>query len=223
MHVLVIDPAGTIAPRLVPSLREEGHDVQESTDPCLAAWRVEVTEVDVVVFCTMQPTLGDLELVAEIGGSDLRTPIVVLTAHAPVPDVVRLLDAGADDVLISPTSGAEIGARLRSVARRSRPVPEEQLEVGTLRLVPDERRAWRNEIELELSPREFELLEFFMRHPDRLLSRNLLLHALWDLAYAGRSNVVDQQVSHIRAKIDRPFGRHDLETVRGLGYRLRAS
>lgn len=223
LRVLVIDPVGSVAPRLVRSLRADGHEVDETTDPRTAHWRVGATAVDVVLLCTTGPTLTDLELVTALGGADDRTSIVVLSAHAPVPDVVRLLDTGADDVLVSPCSGAEIAARLRAVTRRARPAPEEELRIGSLRLVPDERRAWRNGTELDLSPRQFELLEFFMRHPGRLLTRDVLLHAIWDLAYAGRSNVVDQQVSQVRAKIDRPFGRHDLQTVRGLGYRLRTS
>jgi two-component system OmpR family response regulator len=145
----------------------------------------------------------------------------MLTARDAVEDRVRGLDAGADDYLTKPFALAELLARLRALARR---VPVERpamLSVGTLSLDPATAVAWRGEVEIDLSARELALLEAFMRRPGQLLSQTQLLEAAWDMAYEPRSNVVEVYVRYLREKIDRPFGVRSLETVRGLGYRLR--
>ncbi len=145
----------------------------------------------------------------------------MLTARDSVGDRVRGLDAGADDYLVKPFSLLELGARLRALARRGdRPRPVVLAE-GDLRLDPAARRAWRAETELRLSPKELALLQLFLRHPGDVLTRSQIIEAVWDFAYDGGSNVVDQYVNYLRRKLDTPFGRHDIETVRGIGYRLR--
>jgi two-component system OmpR family response regulator len=149
------------------------------------------------------------------------TPVLLLTARDAVDDRVTGLDAGADDYLVKPFAFSELLARLRALHRRK---PEERpvvLEVGDLRLDPALGRAWRGETEVSLSAKEFALLEQFMRRPGEILSRDRLLDAAWDMAYERKSNLVDVYVRYLREKIDRPFGRHGLETVRGSGYRLR--
>jgi two-component system, OmpR family, response regulator len=145
----------------------------------------------------------------------------MLTARDGVEDRVAGLDAGADDYLPKPFSFAELLARLRALVRRGAPERPTVLEVGDLRLDPATRQAWRGEREVRLSAKEFALLETFMRRPGQVLSRYQLLEHAWDYAYENRSNVVDVYVRYLRAKIDRPFGRDSLETVRGVGYRLR--
>lgn len=137
--------------------------------------------------------------------------------------MVAVLDAGADDVISSPVRLGEIAARLRALGRRVALNASAAIEVGTLKLDTDAHRAWRQTCEIQLSTREFDLLETFMRNPGRVLSRNVLLESVWDVAFAGSSNVVDQYVGHLRRKIDRPFGTNDLQTVRGSGYRLSAA
>lgn len=223
MKLLVLDRSGAVGPRLHASLENRGYEVDSTSASSIALWHSGIGSIDAVVFCCDRPGLDDLATVAELGGNPDRIPVVVLVAAADDTDVVRVLDAGADDLLCSPVSAREFDARLRAIVRRATPPAGPSLEVGTLRLEPQERRAWRDDHELELSPREFDLLEVFMRHPGRLLTREFLLDGVWDIAYLGRSNVVDQGVSHVRRKIDRPFGRDDLQTVRGAGYRLRAS
>jgi two-component system OmpR family response regulator len=148
-------------------------------------------------------------------------PIIMLTARDAVEDRVRGLDAGADDYLIKPFSLAELLARLRALARRGPVERPTVLEVGDLRLDPATRCAWRGDTEIELSAREFAVLETFMRRPGQVLSQMQLLEAAWDLGYEQRSNVVEVYVRYLREKIDRPFGVKSLETVRGMGYRLR--
>jgi two-component system OmpR family response regulator len=145
----------------------------------------------------------------------------MLTARDQIDDRVRGLDSGADDYLVKPFAFAELLARLRALARRAPAERPAILEVGDLRLDPAEHRGWRGDAELDLSAKEFALLELFMRRPGETLTRDHLLAAGWDMAYERRSNVVDVYVRYLREKIDRPFGRDSLETVRGVGYRLR--
>ena len=135
---------------------------------------------------------------------------------------MRGLDVGADDYMTKPFSMQELAARLRALARRGRPERPTLLAVGDLRLDPATRRAWRGDVELELSPKEFALLELFLEHPGTVLTRTMIIEQIWDYEFDGVSNVVDQYVGYLRRKVDRPFGTDDLETVRGVGYRLRS-
>ena len=169
----------------------------------------------------MLPDFDGFEVCRRIRGNGQWVPVIMLTARDSVGDRVRGLDAGADDYLVKPFSLAELAARLRALARRDdRPRPVVLAE-GDLSLDPAAKRAWRAGTELHLSPKEFTLLELFLRHPGDVLTRSRIIEAVWDFAYGGGSNVVDQYVNYLRRKIDTPFGRHDIETVRGMGYRLR--
>jgi two-component system OmpR family response regulator len=145
----------------------------------------------------------------------------MLTARDGIGDRVRGLDAGADDYLVKPFSLLELSARLRALARRDDRRRPAVLAEGDLKLDPASKRAWRAGTELQLSPKEFSLLEFFLRNTGTVLTRSAIIEAVWDFAYDGTSNVVDQYVNYLRRKVDIPFGRNDIETVRGIGYRLR--
>jgi two-component system OmpR family response regulator len=145
----------------------------------------------------------------------------MLTARGELAARVRGLDSGADDYLAKPFSFDELFARLRALIRRGAPERPTLVHCGDLRLDPATRRVWRGDIELALSPKEFALLELFLRHPGHVLTRTRILEHVWDFSYDGGSNVVDQYVGYLRRKIDRPFGVTQLETVRGVGYRLR--
>jgi len=148
-------------------------------------------------------------------------PILMLAARDGVDDRVAGLDAGADDYLTKPFSFEELLARLRALNRRTPAERPVTVEVGDLRLDPAAHRAWRGQTELDLSAKEFALLELLMRRPGNVLTRGQLLEGAWDMAYERRSNIVDVYIRHLREKIDRPFGSDTIETVRGVGYRLR--
>jgi two-component system, OmpR family, response regulator len=170
----------------------------------------------------MLPGADGFEVCRRLRHDGVWTPVLMLTARDGVDDRVVGLDAGADDYLTKPFAFEELLARLRALTRRAPVERPPVLEVGDLRLDPAAHRAWRGDRELDLSAKEFALLELFMRRPGVTLSRTQLLDGAWDIAFESRSNVVDVYVRYLREKIDRPFGRDSIETVRGVGYRLRA-
>jgi two-component system, OmpR family, response regulator len=173
------------------------------------------------VLDVMLPGMDGFETCRRLREEGIWSPVIMLTARDSVEDRVAGLDGGADDYLAKPFSFAELLARLRALARRGPVERPAVLEVGTLKLDPAARRVWREETEVNLSAKEFQLLETFMRHPGEVLSRYQLLEHAWDYDYENRSNIVDVYVRYLRDKIDRPFGANQLETVRGAGYRLR--
>ena len=203
------------------ALKEEGHAVDVAADGPQGLWLATENEYGAIVLDVMLPGMDGFQLCRRLRESGAWAPVLMLTARDGVTDRVRGLDAGADDYLVKPFSLLELAARLRALARRDGRGRPPVLAEGDLRLDPASKQAWRAGIELHLSPKEYSLLEFFLRHPGRVLTRSSIIEAVWDFAYDGGSNVVDQYVNYLRRKIDAPFGRRDLETVRGMGYRLR--
>ena len=187
-----------------------------------AVGMARATDYDAIVLDVMLPDIDGFETCRRLRAEGRWAPIVMLTARDAVEDRVRGLDQGADDYLTKPFSLAELLARLRALVRRGHAARPVVYEAGDLRLDPATRQVWRGDTEIALSAREFALLETFMRRPNRVLSRFELLEHAWDYDYDNRSNVIDVYVRYLREKIDRPFGRASLETVRGAGYRLRA-
>jgi two-component system, OmpR family, response regulator len=221
VRVLIVEDQPKLAALLARGLREEGHaaDVAERGED--AAWMALAARYDAIVLDIMLPGIDGLETCRQLRRRGVWTPVLMLTARDAVGDRVIGLDAGADDYLTKPFSFEELLARLRALNRRApagRPVT---VEVGDLRLDPAAHRAWRGETELELSAKEFALLELLMRRPGNVLTRGQLLEGAWDMAYERRSNIVDVYIRHLREKIDRPFGSETIETVRGVGYRLK--
>jgi two-component system OmpR family response regulator len=204
-------------------LEEEGHAVDLAADGPEGLWLATENPYAAIVLDVMLPGFDGFELCRKLRAAGVWVPVLMLTARDAVNDRVRGLDAGADDYLVKPFSLLELAARLRALVRRDDRARPVLLAEGDLKLDPASKRAWRAGAELQLSPKEFSLLELFLRHPGTVLTRSQILDAAWDFAYDGTSNVVDQYVTYLRKKIDVPFGRHDLETVRGMGYRLRHS
>ncbi len=176
---------------------------------------------DVVVLDIMLPGIDGLETCRRLRQNGIWTPVLMLTARDAVDDRVIGLDSGADDYLTKPFSFDELLARLRALTRRAPAERPVTVEVGELRLDPAAHRAWRGETELELSAKEFAMLELLMRRPGSVLTRAQLLEGAWDMSYERGSNIVDVYIRQLREKIDRPFGTETIETVRGVGYRLR--
>jgi len=221
MRVLVVEDEVRMAGLLERALREEGHAVDVAADGPEGLWLATENAYGAIVLDVMLPGLDGFQLCRRLRQSGRWVPVLMLTARDAVGDRVRGLDAGADDYLVKPFSLIELAARLRALARRddrSRPVI---LAEGDLKLDPAAKRAWRAAAELHLSPKEFSMLELFLRHPGHVLTRSQIIEEIWDFAYVGGSNIVDQYVNYLRRKVDVPFERHHIETVRGMGYRLR--
>jgi two-component system OmpR family response regulator len=221
VRVLVVEDEVRMAGLLKRALKEEGHAVDVAANGPEGLWLATENEYGVIVLDVMLPGMDGFQLCRRLRESGSWAPVLMLTARDGVTDRIRGLDAGADDYLVKPFSLLELAARLRALARRDGRGRPPVLAEGDLRLDPARKQAWRAEAELHLSPKEYSLLEFFLRHPGRVLTRSQIIEAVWDFAYDGGSNVVDQYVNYLRRKIDAPFGRRDLETVRGMGYRLR--
>lgn len=202
---------------------DEGYAVDVSTNGVDALWIATENPFDAIILDVMLPGKNGYDVCRELRAADRWAPIIMLTARDAIDERIQGLDAGADDYLPKPFSFAELSARVRALVRRGAHERPTIIEVGDLRLDPARHRAWRGETELELSPKEMALLELLMRHPDDVITRTQILEHVWDFAYDGLSNVVDQYVSYLRKKIDKPFGRADLQTVRGVGYRLAGS
>jgi two-component system OmpR family response regulator len=222
MRALVVEDEVKMAALIRRGLVEEGYAADVARTGEEALWMARATPYDAIVLDLMLPGRDGLEVCGELRGSGVWSPILMLTARDGVEDRVNGLDSGADDYLTKPFSFAELLARLRALARRGTQERPAVLQVGSLRLDPATRRTWRGDAEIELSAKEFALLETFMRRAGEVLTRLELLEHAWDYGYDNRSNVVDVYVRYLREKIDRPFGLDAIETVRGTGYRLRA-
>ena len=221
MRVLVIEDEMRMARLVKRALEEEGHAVDIAGTGPDGLWMATENPYAAIILDVMLPGFDGFELCRRLREAGIWVPVLMLTARDEIGDRVRGLDAGADDYLVKPFSLLELAARLRALARRDDRRRPAVLAEGDLKLDPASKRAWRAGTEIELSPKEFSLLEFFLRNPGSVLSRSQIIEAVWDFAYDGTSNVVDQYVKYLRRKVDTPFGRDDIQTVRGMGYRLR--
>ncbi len=222
MRVLVVEDEPKMAGLVKRGLEEEGIAVDVAGRGEDAVWMAGSTEYDVVVLDVMLPGFDGFEVCRRLRADEVWTPVLMLTARDAVEDRVTGLDGGADDYLVKPFAFDELLARLRALARRGSAERPAVLEAGDLRLDPATRRASRGDVEIALSQKEYALLETLMRRPGVALSRLQLLEHAWDDTYENRSNVIDVYIRYLREKIDRPFGTDTIETVRGVGYRLRA-
>jgi two-component system OmpR family response regulator len=222
VRVLIVEDQPKLAELLARGLREEGHAADVADRGEDAVWMALAAPYHAIVLDIMLPGIDGLETCRELRRREVWTPVLMLTARDAVGDRVTGLDAGADDYLTKPFAFDELLARLRALTRRVQAERPVTVEVGDLRLDPAAHRVWHGETELELSGKEFALLELFMRQPGNALTRVQILEAAWEMSYERRSNIVDVYIGYLREKVDRPFGTHLIETVRGVGYRLRA-
>jgi two-component system OmpR family response regulator len=221
MRILLVEDELRMAGLLRRGLVTEGllADVVGTGEDAL--WMAQSHEYDAIVLDVMLPGINGFETCQRLRASGVWAPVLMLTARNSVEDRVAGLDTGADDYLVKPFAFAELLARLRALVRRGDAERPTVLKVSDLHLDPSTRGVRRGDSEVALSSKEFALLETFMRHPGEVLSRLHLLEHAWDFTYENRSNVVDVYVRRLRRKIDEPFGRSTLQTVRGGGYRLR--
>src|SRR6476659_1600564 len=220
MRVLLAEDQPKMAGLLRDGLREERIVADVAATGADGVWMATEQPYDVLVLDVLLPDLDGLEVCRRIRDGDARTPVLMLTALGAVTDRGAGLDAGADDYLLKPFAFDELLARLRALARRGGVPRSSVLQVGDLWLDLAARRVTRGGTDVSLTGQEFALLEAMARRPGEVLTREHLVHLAWDVAYEARSNVVDVCVKGLRDRIDRPFGRSSLQTVRGIGYRL---
>jgi two-component system OmpR family response regulator len=218
VRVLVVEDETKLAALLRQGLRREGMGVDVASTGEEAIMRATATDYDLILLDVMLPGQNGFEVCRHLRDSEVWSPTLMLTALDAIDDRVRGLDSGADDYLAKPFSFEELLARMRALIRRGAPPRPTLLTVGELRLDPAAQLVSYRDRELSLTPREFSMLELFMRHSGEVLTRFELLEHIWDASYENRSNVIDVYVGYLREKLDRQA----IETVRGVGYRLRA-
>jgi two-component system OmpR family response regulator len=222
MRILVVEDDRHVAGAVQRGLRSEGYAVDVAFDGADGHWFATENSYDAMVLDVMLPGMTGDALCTALRDAGVWTPILMLTAASGESEEARALDAGADDFLSKPFSFVVLVARLRALLRRGSPARPQVLSVGDLRLDPALHQVWRGETPVDLSPRQFSLLEYLLRHPDEVLPKSRILSHVWDFTFDGDPNIVEVYVRQLRLRIDEPFGRSSLQTVRGVGYRLTA-
>jgi DNA-binding response OmpR family regulator len=220
MRVLVVEDEKRLASGLKRGLEAEGYATDVALDGTDGLWMAQEHAYDAIVLDIMLPGLDGYQVCSTLRDEGNWTPILVLTAKEGEFDQAEALDMGADDYLTKPFSYVVLLAHLRALIRRGSPARPAVLEVGDLTFDPGARRAFRGETEIGLTAREASILEYLMRHADEVVSKTEILTHVWDYDFDGDLNIVEVYAGHLRNKIDRPFGRCTLATIRGAGYRL---
>jgi two-component system OmpR family response regulator len=220
MRILVADDDLRVTGALRRGLEAEGFSVDVALDGDEGRWLAQENDYDVLILDSMMPGVTGEELCAERRRAQDWTPILILTARTGEDREAGALDAGADDYLAKPFSFVVLLARLRALVRRSPTERPVAIDVGDLRLDPATHQVWRGETVIELTPRQFAVLEFLMRRPGQVVPKRAILENVWDFAFDGDPNIVEVYIHQLRSKIDLPFQRSALETVRLVGYRL---
>ncbi len=221
--MLVVEDDERMARAIQRGLQSEGFAVDVALDGTNGLWHATEFTYDALVLDVMLPGIDGYELCRRLRAAGNWAPILVLTARDGELDETRALDLGADDYLAKPFSYQVLVARLRALLRRGRPARPTVLTAGDLRLDPATHAVWRGDTPVALSPRQFAVLELFMRRPGEVLSKTVILEHVWDFAYEGDPNIVEVYVGQLRRRIDEPFGRQSLQTIRLVGYRLDAA
>ena len=223
MKLLVIEDDATTGTYIARGLREEGHAVDLVQDGREGLIQATGADYDVMIVDRMLPGIDGLTLVKTLRGAGTTTPVLFLTAMGAVEDRIAGLNAGGDDYLVKPFAFGELSARVQALARRPKTAEQETtLVTADLELDLLSRTVTRAGQPIDLLPREFSLLEFLMRRKGRVQTRTMLLEGVWDLSFDPMTNVVETHISRLRAKVDKPFDRELIQTVRGAGYRIAA-
>jgi len=223
MRALIVEDDAVIAEFVARGLREAGFAVDVAGDGETGFARARQQTYDVAIVDLMLPKLDGLAVIDQMRRKSIDTPVLILSARRSVDDRVKGLQSGGDDYLTKPFAFAELLARVQALVRRATRAPEPTtLTVGDLTLDLLSRRVSRGETALDLQPREFTLLEYLMRNAGRVVSKTMIVSRVWEYSFDPQTNIVDVLVSRLREKIDRPFEKRLLHTVRGVGYVLRA-
>ena len=222
MRVLVVEDEKRLAAGLKKGLEAEGFATDVALDGTDGLWMARENPYDAIVLDIMLPGMNGYRLCATLREEGIWTPVLMLTAKDGEFDEAEALDTGADDYVTKPFSYVVLVARLRALIRRGAAERPAVLEAGDLRFDPAARRAWRGEDQIDLTAREMALLEFLLRHRGEVVSKSEIIKHVWDYDFEGDFNIVEVYIRRLRNKLDRPFDRNALETVRGAGYRLAA-
>jgi two-component system OmpR family response regulator len=220
VRILLAEDDGDVGTMLGRALARDGIAIDVVHDGVEALWMASEITYDVIILDVNMPGPNGFDVCRRLRESRNWTPVIFLTGRGDVPDRITGLDAGADDYLVKPFSMAELHARLRAVGRRRLEARPTVLVAGSLEVDPATRRVRLAGEEVALTSKEFALVELLARHAGEVVTRSAIIDALYDFAYDCRSNVVESLVRRVRAKVDTPFGRRSIETVRGAGYRL---
>jgi DNA-binding response OmpR family regulator len=220
MKLLVVEDDKKIATAVKRGLEAEGFAVEVAFDGDDGYWMATEGAYDLIVLDIMLPGRNGYRICAALREARDWTPILMLTAKDGDLDEAEALDTGADDYLTKPFSFPVLVARVRALLRRTTGRNPAPVGVGDIRIDPGERRVWRGDDEISFTAREFDVLEFFVRRAGQVLAKNEILAGVWDMDFDGDPNIVEVYVRRLRRKLDEPYGRHSIETVRGAGYRL---
>jgi DNA-binding response OmpR family regulator len=221
MRVLVVEDSRRLAGIIKRGLLEEGYAVDNAFDGEEAEYMAETTPFDIIILDIMLPKKDGVAVCRDLRAKNVNTPILMLTAKDSVEDKVGGLDSGADDYLVKPFAFSELLARLRALLRREVLPKTQKFQVGDLTLDPQSREVWRDGSRVDLTAKEYAIIEYFMRRPNAVVTRTMLGESVWDYEFDGISNIIDVYVRRLRRKIDREGETSLIQTVRGAGYRLR--
>jgi DNA-binding response OmpR family regulator len=220
MKLLLVEDDKKIATTVKRGLEAEGFTVEVAFDGEDGLWRAREGSYDLLILDILLPRRNGYQICAELRGAETWTPILMLTAKDGDLDEAEALETGADDYLTKPFSFPVLVARVRALLRRAAGRNPAPVAVGELRIDPSRRRVWRGDVEVELTTREFDVLEFLVRRAGQVLAKAEILAGVWDYDFEGDPNIVEVYIRRLRRKLDEPFDRHSIETVRGAGYRM---
>jgi heavy metal response regulator len=221
MRILVVEDEKKVASFIKRGLEEEGFSVDLAYDGEEGLYMGETNPYDLILMDVMLPKMDGLAVVKELRKKEITSPVLCLTAKDKVEDIVAGLDSGSDDYLTKPFAFAELLARVRALSRRGAKDRGAEIHFADLRLDPVAHKVWRGDKEIDLTAKEYGLLEYFMRNPNQILTRTMIAEHVWDYTFDSFTNIIDVYVNYLRKKVDRDYDKKLIHTVRGVGYVLK--